>query len=660
MNKITNKLPGKGIRILSFIPVFNCFALIYIGAVNSNTVNMLCGAVYFIISIAIPNASAFFWIACIIHYSIAYRGVKKQMMNSTTIPIPFANTVTYSKPTKSEQQFSDITLSGVEECTQSIPTRLSGNSPSVSISFSYESSQDKFFTNMKNYENKSGTVVPFEPFMTYWPTYESMTKGQKNWYFYWRTEARSRNYIDTDLSYIFIYIYELLSGVGWKTPQEGYDKLIELWKAYQQRFPKLDGYLHSWTFDFAKLHNLEYTKTLKCNSLRLTASPKTDLLIDQFSSDVPLKLPFDLIDALCDYSLVGSKFYKDGNQPLIQEAIPRVVALADAVMRKQKNKGILETYVSSRTKKQEYYTFASALCPQANKKITISVKAYSSSQRLRCYINELVRYGENTLRALKGYRGRLRGVTLDEETSKIVESFLKNEYGTSNPAHKEPPKETLVELDFASIDILRQQSDAVRSALKVEQVEQTAKKELLTDVAEVTAIYVALSSVSRSFLNRLQKTSWKSEKDINDETAIVEINRLAEFYLGCNLLVVEDDNIIAEDDYQDELDYIYKNPPQIASVEGSKTDFNVVVLSESLQELIKLLVPEQRKVLYAIVVQENPEQELERIAEEMMTMPQILLDDINNTAMQILGDIIIDPQLQVIDEYITELKKSTI
>ncbi len=60
MNKITNKLPGKGMRILSFIPVFNCFALIYIGGVNSNTVNVLCGVGYFVISIAIPDASALF------------------------------------------------------------------------------------------------------------------------------------------------------------------------------------------------------------------------------------------------------------------------------------------------------------------------------------------------------------------------------------------------------------------------------------------------------------------------------------------------------------------------------------------------------------------------------------------------------------------------
>ena len=35
------KLPGKSIRILSFIPIFNWISLIYIGVINSNTMKSL-------------------------------------------------------------------------------------------------------------------------------------------------------------------------------------------------------------------------------------------------------------------------------------------------------------------------------------------------------------------------------------------------------------------------------------------------------------------------------------------------------------------------------------------------------------------------------------------------------------------------------------------
>lgn len=74
-------------------------------------------------------------------------------------------------------------------------------------------------------------------------------------------------------------------------------------------------------------------------------------------------------------------------------------------------------------------------------------------------------------------------------------------------------------------------------------------------------------------------------------------------------------------------------------------------------------MPEQKKVLHAILVSENPQSDLERISEENVTMPEILVDDINVLAMQILGDIIIDTMGQepvIIDEYISSLKKSII
>lgn len=655
------KLPGKGIRFISFIPVFNCFALLYIGVTNGNIINSFCGIAYFLLSLAVPNISFFLWIACIIHYSMAYKGLKKNMPSSN---------VSYATPTKvahntstlyqSDLRFSDVILTGSEERKQSIPPRASNKAPSVTVSYSYETSHDKFFKDMKKYENKSATVVPFKPFMTYWPTYESMSKSQQNWYFYWRTEVRNGNYIDTDLSYIFVYIYELLSGVGWKTSQEGNEKLVQIWKAYQVRFPKLDSYLQSWIFDFATLNNLEYTNVVNSCYVRLSPSTKTDLLINHYSSKNPLKLPFDIIDALSDYSLIGSKFYKDGHQALMQEAIPRVVALVDAVFKRKKNKGILDIYGPNQTKKQEYYAFASAVCPDANKKISISVKAYSSSQKLRGYINELVRYAENTLRALYGYRGRLRGITLDEETAKLVDAFLKKEYGNINPSQYEPEKKVSVELDFASIDALREQSNAVRTALQVEESTVMPKKEALKDVAEVTAIFVALTSGARDVLERMHASAWEAKKEVNDEGLIAEINRLAERYLGCHLIAVERDIIIVEDDFRDELEYIYQNPPEIANEEYTQDDFSLDKLNENLREFISQLVPEQRKAFYCIVVQDNIEIQLEQIAEAAMAMPQQLIDDINEVAMQVLGDIIIAPDLTITEEYEEELKNSII
>lgn len=661
MRKSVKKLPGAGVRIISFIPTLNCFALVYIGSISGNWVNLLCGWVYFFISVAVPNISPLFWMVGIIHYAVAYSGVQKQMMATIAQKTASSSTApTYKNQSQSRQKFSEVTLPGSEERTQSIPTPPISSTPSVTMSYSYETSQSKFFRDMKKYENRISTAVPFEPFMTNWPTYESMSKDQQNWYFYWRSEVRKQNYIQADISYIFIYIYELLSGVGYLTPQDGYDQLIAIWQAYREKFPKLDGSLHSWIFDFAMIHTLEYTEIVSCDSLRLMPSVKTDMLIDRHHEDSPLKLPFELVDALCDYSLTDSKFYKEGNQALMQEAIPRVVALADAVLRKQKSKGILDIYGPNRTKKQDYYAFKSAVCPWDNHNVSISVKAYSTNQKLRGYINELVRYAENSLRALYGCRGRLRGVTLNEETAKFVDAFLKKEYGKAKKDTFQSEKMSAVELDFANIEALREQSNSVRSALLVEDAVEVVQKELLTNVMEVTAIFAALSISARNLLDQLQTHSWECKKFDASESDVASINRLAEHYLGCSILAIEGEHITVEDDYRDELDFIYQNPPAVNTDDVAQENFNFDDLNENLREVVMQLVPEHRKTLCCIVAQENVQERLDQIAEQAFTMPQILIDDINEVSMQTIGDILISSELTVTEEYAVELKNSMI
>ncbi|MCL2460047.1 MAG: hypothetical protein FWF19_01635, partial [Euryarchaeota archaeon] len=70
---------------------------------------------------------------------------------------------------------------------------------------------------------------------------------------------------------------------------------------------------------------------------------------------------------------------------------------------------------------------------------------------------------------------------------------------------------------------------------------------------------------------------------------------------------------------------------------------------------------EQQKALHAVLTCENPQKALKQIAEDAMTMPQILLDQINDIAMPILDDILIDfmkEQPYILDEYAPSLKIS--
>ena len=714
------KLPGAGLRLLSLIPAVNWISLIYIGLKYSSAINIICGVLYGVLTFAAPSLSAYLWVAVIIHYAVVYRKMKKaistQLIPSSQDPAkdktdqPFVDvrskdgkaakpaveekiqTVQKANTSSGAIGYTDMVLPGRDEKTQTIPLKpvtsgaskgisahpqitvttthvvpgkIAASAPDFEASYSGYSSNSKFMSDMKKFADKRGQKVPFVSFFQYWPTYDSMNSQQKSWYFYWRTEVRSKNYPDTDLSYIFVHVYELLSGCGWQDAQDGFDQLMSLWMAYRERFPKLDSYLFAWTFDFAQLHKLEYSPP-DIADIQLPYQPAVrDLLIDQHSGDKPLKLSFALIDALCDYSLVNSKFYKDGHQLLMQEAIPRIVALADAALLKKKNRGILAVYGPNRTRKQSYYAFQSAVCPNANQRIDISVKAYTSSQNLRGYINELVRYGENVLRSLYGCRGRLRGVTLDEETANLVDIFLKKEYAPARKEVNTAVQKVEVALDFDSIDALRAQSDAVRDALDVpEQAE--AKKENLTDLQEVTALVAELSPEAKGLLDTLRHQEWECIQNSGTMVSFNEINNLANQYLACALIVQENGHLIVEDDYRDELEYIYANKPQTADLTdpvSAEEDsyFERSLLSDQMKQFLDTLTPVQSETLYTILSQEDPLTKLAQIAESAMTMPEILIDEINDVAVQFLDDILIDALDDIpciLEQYEPELKKA--
>lgn len=716
----SEKLIYTGLKLLSFIPVFNWISLICIGKRYKSRISIICGIMYGIFTFMFPEIAVYLWIIVIVQYGIVRRKMKKFIFRQDTIEVQkvilneeiLSQNLVLNKESQKEivdkkwdiqssennndmffdDGYIDIVLDGEEEKRQVIPFRISEavlpkeniediESKSLEVSqsvpienevvidfstaYSRYSPNSRFIDDMKKFVAKVGKKVSFVPFMEYWPTYDSMNKQQQEWYFYWRTEVRNGNYLDTDLSYIFIHVYELLSGYGWKDEKNGYEQLRMLWLNYREKFPKLDNYLFSWTFEFAQFYKLEFFIP-EIPEIQLPYQLAIrDILIEQHSTDIPLKLPFSLINALCDYSVVNSKFYKDGHQLLMQEAIPRVIALVDAALIKKKKRGILALYGPNRTKKQSYYMFQSAVCPNANKKIDVSIKAYTTSQKLRSYINEIVRYGENILRRLYNCRGRLRGVTLDEEMASLIEGFLEKEYNPNKQKNNIIEQKVEVKLDFGSIDELRTQSNTVRDILAVSE-DGEEKKKALTDLQEVKAFFAELSLKEKELMDTLYNKKWECVLVSEMLDTVNGINKVANKYLARELIIQEDKYLIVEDDYRDELEYIYINLPITSNVENQisaqdKKHFNTLECGDGIQPFIETLSKIHKEVVYIILSQEENVQILiEQIAEEEMTMSEILIDEINDKATQFLDDVLIDTLSGypcILEQYQSELKE---
>jgi len=541
------------------------------------------------------------------------------------------------------------------ELTKHLRTR--GENQLIHESFFENCAKDPLFTDMVHYASCEGEPAPPVPFgVVDWPIYQNMGEKQLAWYFYWRSQVRQGTYLPTNDEYIYLYIYETLSGIGWKIPQDGYDCLLRLWAKYAKTETPLRYSLPGWIFDFAELHGLKHTFFLEEQGISFIASTREDVLVEQHANDVPLKLTFDLLYSLCDHPFDKSKFYNSESKGLVREALPRVVALVDAALRKKTKKGILKTYGPKSAKSENITIFEDARCPNRYRRLTVTVKPYSKNKKLRGYITELVRHSENVLREIKGFRGRLQGVTLDNETAKLIEAFLRREYG---PPTLDTPDAVLelveigeVSLNFENIGALREQSNAIRTALQVEDAGVPAPNALLPDIQEIEVIYDALSSKVLHLLDRLEHSSWRSEWTSEDETLIAEIKSLAK-HPGCN--------VSREENSAMEKDVFCDNLPQTPEMKSHSSLFNLSALPDIVREFIERLTPQQQKALHALLTSEYPERDLEEIAEESMTLPHILLDEINEMAIQILGDLLIesmDQEPRILAEYIPHLKHS--
>ena len=84
-------------------------------------------------------------------------------------------------------------------------------------------------------------------------------------------------------------------------------------------------------------------------------------------------------------------------------------------------------------------------------------------------------------------------------------------------------------------------------------------------------------------------------------------------------------------------------------------------LSDEWTEFRLQLTDYEFLVLKAIAEQDNPSVAIKKIAQEYLTMPEVLIDSINERAMETIGDLIIDSGLSsaplIRDEYLTAVKK---
>ena len=94
-------------------------------------------------------------------------------------------------------------------------------------------------------------------FKSYFPTYNAMSDRQLRGYFTWRAQVRRGNIEETSTSFAFLYLYELICGIGVDDPLDGFDKIKAFWDVYRVFEPGIDRFARVWLQDYAVFHGLD-------------------------------------------------------------------------------------------------------------------------------------------------------------------------------------------------------------------------------------------------------------------------------------------------------------------------------------------------------------------------------------------------------------------
>ena len=333
---------------------------------------------------------------------------------------------TAERPSQGETAVQFSGLSGIAAQTERLPEReldpirekfqemrrLSSQRPFARNDAELFYRQAKFMEDFNDdYSEKLGIKM-------YYPFYQNMGYENLRTYFTWRTKARNGELTPTSTSYIFLYIYELLSGVGVADPSDGLMKLLELWNVYAEDNSAIAKYLPVWFkdyfifyelpysfFEFVEIHGLEkyYGVTLL---LRGNVEKRTQLLRD-----------------ISGYDVSKSKFIGDGNEELFSGCLRAIIDAIDEFCR-QKTLSFEDLIVYSTSKKAVWTPFKNAFfgsdVAQAEREVEMSkyeryhckngvwsanLPIYFSSQK--DFVGYLLKKTESALRNAAGYKYKL-------------------------------------------------------------------------------------------------------------------------------------------------------------------------------------------------------------------------------------------------------------
>lgn len=410
------------------------------------------------------------------------------------------------------------------------------------------------------------------PFFSYMPQYDQMSRAQLDWYLYWRDCVRQGKYLDTDYSYIFLYLFEVINLSDRIPPAQGQRLMCDIWRQYRKIYPLLNRYLSDWICDYSLIHQLPPPTEMLSELLPFMAENSSFKEFYACPSDNEATQEAHIYLTFCtNYNYKKSKLYQSGQEQAaaMDEHIPGALSAVIRAMASQDT-----AFSKSRMQKATLNrdSFIGALCSgDMKRRIEVDYCSFNRSHELRFLITDMIKYTENRLRTMFGMKSRLSIYGLPEQVKFALDEY----FGTALPSKKRMPierpayealydaptaivsPEHAKQIEQESWDITRQLVEAFEDDCAVtlvveaplEQQESLVMESHLSEALEPYADL--LRAVDQGDFMRQQSVCRSMGKMI--DAMAEEINTLAADVLGDILLEENGNGYVLIEEYRSEI-----------------------------------------------------------------------------------------------------------
>lgn len=356
----------------------------------------------------------------------------------------------------------------------------------------------------------------------YFPTYAHMTDRQLRCYFTWRTKLREGTPTYVSTSFLFVYAYELLCGIGVEPGEAGLAELERFRAQYAEVSAAFDRHLARWTHDYVIYYGLNASLLGETRHNRFVQATSVMLQAQQTLLSLPGKVCWpdrtveglpaaeELMDAMGQasrYDLARSKFARERRED-VAYVCARVFARMVEHCHKRRRTDYVEGMFGEPTL-ASYSMFPSAVfwSPVPHKDVKYRV---SDAECYECRngfwwqvypirrmvtnreLGALVHAVDTRMRERASYPHPLKPRSLPKYQGKIVDEEIDALY-----ALREAEEKARVRIDWSSLGGIRSASERTREALLTDEERDeepvTVPENAFAHASEATTLVTPMS-----------------------------------------------------------------------------------------------------------------------------------------------------------------------